>query len=455
MTASDQLPSGALRVRVGPTGNVFYEAQVAAGWPAADQAHRAGLARARRRRLEAAARATAAGHLHREDGGHPDGRADPRGRRRPGGGGGAAQRAADLPRGRPRMARLGGARHAAPAAATLRDYRSSLAEPGTPHRTGRGKCEGRIMAALGDKPIDSITVRQISALLREFDKTGVSTRTVNKKRQVLSSIFNYARREDTYQLAAQPGQRHRQAPRAARRRPRLLRARRDRDARPHLRRRRPPRPRLRPRRRRHGPRRRRDRRPLRRGRPGRRDAPRPRLHRRARRRGRRPASGQTSTSTTAASSSSAPSRATSKGPTKSWQVRYVPLAEPAHQALRRLAARTDFTSRDDYVFVNRLGRRIEPSAYRRRFHRARQGRRACATSSSTACATAPAASSPARPTPSSSSTSSATPSSPPPSATCTPRPATRTSRRSTARSARRATPSRSSTSTPLTSPDGR
>ncbi len=36
--------------------------------------------------------------------------------------------------------------------ATLRDYRSMLAEPGTPYRRGRGVRIGRIMAALGDVP---------------------------------------------------------------------------------------------------------------------------------------------------------------------------------------------------------------------------------------------------------------------------------------------------------------
>ena len=41
-----------------------------------------------------------------------------------------------------------------------------------------------------------------------------------------------------------------------------------------------------------------------------------------------------------------------EGPTKAWQVRYVPLADPAAQAFERLRVRGDFTSRDDYVFCN-------------------------------------------------------------------------------------------------------
>jgi site-specific recombinase XerD len=37
----------------------------------------------------------------------------------------------------------------------------------------------------------------------------------------------------------------------------------------------------------------------------------------------------------------------------------------------RLQARIDYTSREDYVFCSRLGRRLDPSAVRRRFKGAR------------------------------------------------------------------------------------
>jgi integrase len=60
-----------------------------------------------------------------------------------------------------------------------------------------------------------------------------------------------------------------------------------------------------------------------------------------------------------------------EGPTKSWQARALPLADPAASALARLADRGDYTSRDDYVFCSRLGRRLDPSAVRRRYKRAR------------------------------------------------------------------------------------
>ena len=50
--------------------------------------------------------------------------------------------------------------------------------------------------------------------------------------------------------------------------------------------------------------------------------------------------------------------------------RFVPLSTPAVQMLARLANRPEFTTRDDYVLGNRWGRRMDPSALRRRYKRA-------------------------------------------------------------------------------------
>ena len=60
-----------------------------------------------------------------------------------------------------------------------------------------------------------------------------------------------------------------------------------------------------------------------------------------------------------------------EGPTKSRQARALPLADVAAAALARLADRGDYTRRDDYVFCSRLGRRLDRSAVRRRYTRAR------------------------------------------------------------------------------------
>jgi site-specific recombinase XerC len=50
--------------------------------------------------------------------------------------------------------------------------------------------------------------------------------------------------------------------------------------------------------------------------------------------------------------------------------RQVPIPRPGAEALARLGQRGPFVGREDYVFCNRLGRRLDPSAIRRRYKRA-------------------------------------------------------------------------------------
>jgi integrase len=104
---------------------------------------------------------------------------------------------------------------------TISGYRYLLAEPGTPKQRGSGEAAGFIMAALGDKPIATITTREIETVLttvaaprtkRASDENGrarpveyrVAPRTVNQHRQLMSAIFNYAMRPSTYALPANP-----------------------------------------------------------------------------------------------------------------------------------------------------------------------------------------------------------------------------------------------------------
>jgi integrase len=90
---------------------------------------------------------------------------------------------------------------------TLRDYRSMLAEPGVPYCRGTGRTIGRIMAAIGDVPAAQVTSAQIDALLIEYARQGVGTRSVNKHRQVLAAIFNFGlrpERTERWQLSANP-----------------------------------------------------------------------------------------------------------------------------------------------------------------------------------------------------------------------------------------------------------
>lgn len=249
--------------------------------------------------------------------------------------------------------------------ATLRDHRYLLAEPGAEYRRGSGTHAGVIMSALGDRGAAGVTTREINRLLDDVAATGASPRTVNKHRQLICAIYNYASQAATFQLDANPAA-------GSDRRPEPERARLDyyspeeveqlasaledgahRDARisavdaAEV-----------------NARASEDRQDgdlvriaaytgLRRGelvalRWGDVDIARHKvIVRRA---------------------VSANEEATS---TKSRRAREVPIPDQAAGALRRLADRQDFTTLDDFVFVNRLGRRIDPSALRRRVERAR------------------------------------------------------------------------------------
>ena len=87
---------------------------------------------------------------------------------------------------------------------TLIDYGWMVAEPGQPHRRGKGSSPGLLMAALGDRPISELTTREIGEFLRSVDERGCKPRTVNRHRQLICAAFNYAMREDTYGIARNP-----------------------------------------------------------------------------------------------------------------------------------------------------------------------------------------------------------------------------------------------------------
>jgi integrase len=248
---------------------------------------------------------------------------------------------------------------------TLRDHRLLLAEPGQVYRRGKGKSRGAVIAALGDRPAKEVTTREVEDLLRSVSSTGVAPRTVNKVRQLICAIFNYGMRPSTYGLAANPGafaDRRREpergplafySPEQIEALARSLAAGAHRD---------PSRPALSPEE--IGARSCEDSQ----------DAALVRLAAYAGlRRGelvalrwrdvdftgckitvRRSLSGETELRST-----------------KSRRAREVPLPDQGATALDRLSRRDEFTGPDDYVFANRLGRRLDPSALRRRFERAR------------------------------------------------------------------------------------
>jgi integrase len=248
---------------------------------------------------------------------------------------------------------------------TLRDHQCLLAEPGQAYRRGRGSSAGLIIAALGDRPAREVTTREVEELLRTIAATGAAPRTVNKARQLVCAIFNYGMRPSTYALAANPAQHadRRREPDAAtlafypseqvETLAQALSAGAHRD---------PSRPAVS------------EDEAAARARDDAQDAELVRLAAYAGlRRGelvalrwrdvdfageklivRRALSGETEVRST-----------------KSRRAREVPLPGQAATALQRLRRRNEFPGPDDYVFANRLGRRLDPSALRRRYERAR------------------------------------------------------------------------------------
>lgn len=94
------------------------------------------------------------------------------------------------------------AREAKPS--TIRDYEALLREPGAPHKRGAGTSAGRIMAAFGDRDVRAITPREVAEFLRGLEEAGFTPRNVNKYRQVLATVYSWGRRAENYELAANP-----------------------------------------------------------------------------------------------------------------------------------------------------------------------------------------------------------------------------------------------------------
>jgi len=87
---------------------------------------------------------------------------------------------------------------------TVADYTFLLREPNHPHRRGGGSSPGRIMAAFGDRRASEVSARDIGAFLRSLDRVGLSARNVNKHRQVLAAMFSYGCRADSFNLPKNP-----------------------------------------------------------------------------------------------------------------------------------------------------------------------------------------------------------------------------------------------------------
>jgi integrase len=258
---------------------------------------------------------------------------------------------------------------------TLADYHSMLAEPGQPHRRGPGKAEGILLREFGDRLAIRISVRDVAEYLRRIERDGCKPRLVNKHRQVIHAMYAYGQRDDTHALPLNPAAgttKRREPP------PSALEFYEPEDIEALAR------------------------------------AAASGLHRRSETHS---ATALVHHQSSAREVTISPEecaarhvedvqdaelfrvlaytgirlgelvvlrwsdvdfavgqlvihRALSGGQettTKVHRVRYVPLSTAAAQALARLSRRSDFTGRDEYVFCNRLGRRLDSSAIRRRF----------------------------------------------------------------------------------------
>lgn len=246
---------------------------------------------------------------------------------------------------------------------TLTGYREMLSEPGVPHRRGRGKTPGRLMEHFGDRRAQEITTREVADYLRGLERADASPRKVNRHRQVISAMYGYAMREDSHVFDHNPAQgtsRRREPPpavldfyepeevealaRAAERgeHRNVSKLRYDaaetaaRDAENHQ------------------------------------DAD---LYRIAAYTGLRLGELRALrwADVNLVDRRLVVQRAFShgiEGPTKSWQARFIPIADQAAEAFARLNTRAEFVSDDDYVFCSRLGRALDGSALRRRYQAA-------------------------------------------------------------------------------------
>ncbi len=104
----------------------------------------------------------------------------------------------------PRVVPVSRAAFAARAQKRRKPENPAISEPGTPYKRGAGRSRGRIMEAFGDRPVDEVTMKEVSQFLRGLDSDGLTLRNVNKYRQVLQAMFTYACRSDTYELPSNP-----------------------------------------------------------------------------------------------------------------------------------------------------------------------------------------------------------------------------------------------------------
>ncbi len=90
------------------------------------------------------------------------------------------------------------------APSTLRQHRSDLAEPGVPYKRGDRVLAGHIMRVFGNKPAAKVTTADVEKLLATVAKTGAAPRTINRYREVVCAAFNFGMKSTKFKLPANP-----------------------------------------------------------------------------------------------------------------------------------------------------------------------------------------------------------------------------------------------------------
>jgi len=87
---------------------------------------------------------------------------------------------------------------------TIKGHGYLLAEPGRPHKRGKRRSAGHIMAAIGDTPAIEVTARDVEGILESTRRTGVTGRTVNEYRALVSAVYGYGMKASTFGLPSNP-----------------------------------------------------------------------------------------------------------------------------------------------------------------------------------------------------------------------------------------------------------
>lgn len=87
--------------------------------------------------------------------------------------------------------------------ATMRGYRTMVCSPMPSRPRGKPR-KARIMRAFGSRRLSDITTGDVNRFLAGLDQEAISARQVNMHRQILHSIFEFAKRLDTFGLKENP-----------------------------------------------------------------------------------------------------------------------------------------------------------------------------------------------------------------------------------------------------------